>query len=76
MEGESADSGVRSRTSLSCWCLTERISCQQVVYLVPFVCRGGGDQHLTSANDPARGGPLVRPCRRKDDGTVSRHAPS
>lgn len=41
MEGESADSGVRSLTSRSDWCLTERISCQQVVYLVLCVCEGG-----------------------------------
>lgn len=54
MEGESADSGVRTLTSLSCWCLMDRISCQQVVYLVPCVSEGGSDQHLTLGLDPLR----------------------
>lgn len=39
--GEAADSGVRSLTSLPCWCLTDRISRQQVVYLSPCVADGG-----------------------------------
>lgn len=33
MDRESADSAARTLKSLSCRCLTERISCQQVVYL-------------------------------------------
>ena len=39
--GGAADSGVRSLTSLSCWGLTDRISCQQVVYLVHCVSGRG-----------------------------------